>query len=400
VIRRPATMRIRLTALYAGLFLAATTALLITVNLLLQRLLDRKIGMYGEQIAPGTTPPEGLPPPQPGTIQGTSVKTVQDLGDSVLAYQWSVTWIAVAVLGVVGAAAGWWMAGRVLRPVHRITATAQRLSLSNLHERIALTGPRDELKELADTFDAMLERLERATDSQRRFAANASHELRTPLAIQRAAIEIGLQDPSPDQLARMRNELLQANLRTERLIEGLLTLAQGEHGLEHSEPVDLAGLAREVTDQHLEPATGAGVELVLDLHPVTGSGDPVLLSRLIANLVHNAIRYNVPGGQVRIHTSTAAGLTVSNTGPEIPSDRVAELFEPFRRLHPPRTGAAQGAGLGLSIVAAIAEAHHAVLRARPNPGGGLIVEMRLRDDAVDTGGPVDDLGHLEVSGRG
>jgi signal transduction histidine kinase len=344
------------------------------VNLLLQRLITEKAERFmGGDVFQRPTPSES----GQHLYFGSSVNPVQDLGASVLAYQWNITWIAVAVLAVVGVVAGWLLAGRLLRPVHRITATARRLSLSTLHERIALTGPRDELRELADTFDAMLDRLERAADSQRRFAANASHELRTPLAIQRAAIEIGLHDPSPDQLARMRRELLQANERTERLIDGLLALAQGERGLERREPVNLADLADEVADQHRPMAVENGVEIDLDLEAVTVTGDPVLLTRLVANLLHNAIRHNHPGGAVRVRTSATTGLTVTNTGPRIPADRVPELFEPFRRPHPPRTGPSEGAGLGLSIVAAIADAHHAHVDASPNPDGGLTVTVAL-----------------------
>jgi signal transduction histidine kinase len=373
----------RLTALYGGLFIATTTALLVTVNLLLQRLLDHKIEVVRKRMDPGVPPDlilKTVGPKRPAVevgVRDLATSTAKDLKTTVLGYQWGVTWIAVALLAVIGVATGWWLAGRVLRPLHRITATAQRLSLSNLHERIALTGPRDELKELADTFDAMLERLERAANSQRRFAANVSHELRTPLAIQRAAIEIGLDDPSPDQLVRMREELLRANLRTERLIDGLLVLAQGERGLDGREPVSLDVLAEEVADHHRDAAVAADVVLKLELEPVTVTGDPVLLARLVANLVHNAIRHNHPGGRLQVRTSPASGLTVSNTGPEIPADRVPELFEPFRRLHPPRTGPSEGAGLGLSIVAAIADAHDAHLTACPNPGGGLTVSVAL-----------------------
>jgi signal transduction histidine kinase len=380
---RLSTVRVRLTALYGGLFIATTTALLVTVNLLLQHLLDRRIAMVKYERATGPDYPtdfipKSISPKRPAMEiieRDIAASVAKDLRVTVLDYQWGVTWIAVALLAVIGVATGWWLAGRVLRPLHRITATAQRLSLSNLHERIALTGPRDELKELADTFDAMFERLERAADGQRRFAANASHELRTPLAIQRAAIEIGLDDPSPDELVRMREELLQANLRTERLIDGLMMLAQGERGLDGREAISLDVLAEEVADHHRDAAAAADVALDLELEPVTVTGDPVLLARLVDNLVHNAIRHNHPGGRLRVHTSPASGLTVSNTGPEIPADRVSELFEPFRRLHPPRTGPSEGAGLGLSIVAAIADAHDAHLTARPNPGGGLTVSV-------------------------
>ncbi|MET7298155.1 HAMP domain-containing sensor histidine kinase [Embleya sp. NPDC005575] len=375
--RRPSTLRVRLTALYAGLFVAAVTPVLIAVNVLLDRLIGggapkRRLAepvLSGMAPAEGTPPAEGMPPAPPIAHK--------DVAIAVTEYQWTVTCAAIVLFAVLGAAAGWWVSGRALRPVHRITATARRLSLSNLHERIALTGPHDELKELADTFDAMLERLACASDSQRRFAANASHELRTPLTIQRAAIEIGLEDPTPDQLARMRRELLDANLRTERLIDGLLALAQGERGPEHPESVDLAELVGEVVAQYREPADRAGVTLDVRTRSAPGVGDPVMLTRLIANLVHNAIRHNHPGGRVFVDTCPDTGLTVRNTGPSIPADRVPELFEPFRRLHPPRTGSIQGAGLGLSIAAAITDAHGARLAACPNPDGGLTVTFAL-----------------------
>ncbi|WP_380282167.1 sensor histidine kinase [Kitasatospora purpeofusca] len=355
-----------------------------TVNVLLQRVLRENVAAMGEQVVivatPSPSPPGGVQAPRtplPDLRGGTDLKLAKDLGDSVLRHQWTVTWIAIALLAVTGSAVGWWLSGRVLRPVHRITATARRLSLSNLHERIALDGPQDELRELADTFDEMLGRLERAADGQRRFAANASHELRTPLAIQRAAIEIGLQDPSPEQVARMRVELLQATARTERLIDGLMILAQGERGPEQSDPVDLADIARDAADQHHRGATDAGVTLALDLHPAPSTGDPVLLTRLAANLIDNAIRHNHPEGSVLIRTSPDSVLTVTNTGPHVPADRVPELFEPFRRLHSPRTGSAQGAGLGLSIVAAIAQSHGAEVHATPNAEGGLTVSVTL-----------------------
>ncbi|XVQ15654.1 HAMP domain-containing protein [Spirillospora sp. CA-255316] len=208
------TVRVRLTALYSDLFLATSTILLVVVNLLVQNTLaDRVSAIEAPSPPPRPLPPlSGAPPP----IE--TIRAVNDLRAAVLRFQWSVTAVTVVVLAVVSVAAGWWLAGRVLRPLHRITATAQRLSLSNLHEeRIALDGPRDELKELADTFDAMLERLERSVEGQRRFVANASHELRTPLAIQCAAIQIGLDDRSPERLAEVREELLTANRRTERL---------------------------------------------------------------------------------------------------------------------------------------------------------------------------------------
>jgi signal transduction histidine kinase len=368
----------RLTAVYTGLFLATSTVLLVTTNLLLKVNLQKRfegISVHPPEELAG--PPTGLPggppvdppaaPPQP--LAGK----LRVLPDEVLAYQWTIAGITIVVLTVASIAIGWWLAGRLLRPLHHITGTARRLSLSNLHERIALTGPRNELTELADTFDTMLERLERSVDSQRRFIANASHELRTPLAIQRAAIQIGLDSPSPERLARVREELLEVNRRSERLIGGLLLLAQGEHGLSTTEPVALDLLVRRAASE--TPVTG--ITIRQDIEPVTVTGDPVLLHRLVANLVHNAVRYNRPDGVVDIRVTAAGSLTVRNSGPEIPESRIDELFEPFRRLHTTRTGSADSAGLGLSIVAAIARAHDAGITARPNRGGGLELTVQF-----------------------
>ncbi|WP_285486994.1 sensor histidine kinase [Amycolatopsis taiwanensis] len=362
------TVRARLTALYAGLFIATTTTVMVAVNLLLERIVG----------PPGLPKGGDLIPPSGGFIAPDGHDVPQKAVEiAVHQYQWTVTWVAATALAVIGAFAGWWLAGRALRPVHHITETAKRLSLSTLHERIALDGPRDELRELADTFDAMLDRLERAADNQRRFAANASHELRTPLAIQRAAIEIGLENPSQEQLARMRGELLEANLRTERLIESLLTLAQGERSPDNPELLDLAAVAHDAAEQHEALATTAGVTIDLDLRSVPAMGDSVMLTRLIGNLIHNGIRYNHPGGRVGVRTSPDAGVVVTNTGPPVPAERLPELFEPFRRLHAPRVGTGRSAGLGLSIVSAIAEAHRAVVDARANADGGLAITVRL-----------------------
>lgn len=348
-------MRVRLTALYTGIFLITSTILVIAMNLVLSDRLHTQVAA----IAP---PPDGpvrrpLPPPPP-VFEG-----VLQLPDEVLQFQWIVTVITVAVLGALSIVAGWWMAGRMLRPLRRITATAHRLSLSNLDERIALKGPNDELKVLADTFDAMLERLERSVESQRSFIANAAHELRTPLATQRAAIQIGLEDPR--NLAEVRAKLLSHNQRTERLIDSLLVLAEAEHGLDNPQPVDLEAVVRQTAAE----CASETVTMTVSAEKVVVAGDPVLLHRLVVNLVSNAVRYNHPDGSIHIGLTADGVLTVRNTGPRVPVGRIPELFQPFRRLHT-RTRT-DGAGLGLSIAASIAEAHHARLVARPNPGGGL-----------------------------
>ncbi len=354
------SLRTRLTLIYGSLFVSVSTAAVVTSTLLIQAKYDR--ALHKVIMTRDGTPPTDLPALSAnGRIAyGHFIYERHNLVN----YQWIITGIVVAVLAALAFAVSWWLAGRVLRPLHRITDTAQRLSLSRLDERIALTGPRDELKELADTFDAMLDRLEQGAASQRRFIANASHELRTPLAIQRAAIEIGLADPDPARVKDMQDELLRANERSERLIDGLLTLAQGERGLDARTPVDLEQVVRQVTEPY--------DRVTVDLRPVATTGDEVMLTRLIANLVENAVKYNVPGGEVWVRLDEH-GLTVRNTGPHVDPDRIQDLFEPFRRLHGDRTG--EGAGLGLSIVAAIAAAHDAPVTATANPGGGLTVTV-------------------------
>ncbi|MEU7000077.1 ATP-binding protein [Nonomuraea sp. NPDC046570] len=342
------TVRVRLTLIYSGLFLLTSVVLLVTVNLLLRQALRSRIG--------------GLPDPPDAPVRGDLVDRpppLPDLVEEVINYQWGVAALTVGVLALVSVIVGWLVAGRILRPIHRITATARRLSVSNLHERIALSGPRDELKELADTFDAMLDRLERSVEAQRRFIANASHELRTPLAVQRAAIEIGL----PEDVGEIRDKLLFHNHRTENLIDALLVLAQAEHGLDRRRPVALDEVVRLV----LAEGGSDDITVTARTEPFVVDGDPVLLNRLVTNLVDNAIRYNRSGGTVEI-TLTHGVLTVRNTGPEVPRERFGDLFEPFRRLHTTRE---QGTGLGLSIVASIAKAHGADVRVSPNPGGGL-----------------------------
>ncbi|MEU0482012.1 HAMP domain-containing sensor histidine kinase, partial [Streptosporangium sp. NPDC006013] len=377
------TVRARLTLLYTGLFLVTSTILLIVVNLLLTSALESRVSSIVEDFPPfGEFPAPRAPgaPSAPGCpgclVRPEVVDTMNALSGAVLRYQWTVSAIVIAVLTVVSVVAGWWLAGRMLSPLRYITATAHRLSLSNLHERIALAGPRDELTDLADTFDAMLERLERSVDSQRRFIANAAHELRTPLAVQRAAIQIGLDDPLPGRLIPVREKLLTANRRTERLIDSLLLLAQAEHGPDSMEPVALGALIRQTVEETAADGVVMGVVITSDTRPVVVAGDPVLLGRLLTNLLQNAVRYNRPGGTVHVGLTEAGVLTVRNTGPDVPAERIAELFQPFRRLHS-RTRSADGAGLGLSIVASIAQAHHAALAARPNPGGGLELTVRF-----------------------
>jgi signal transduction histidine kinase len=292
--------------------------------------------------------------------------------------------IALALLTIVSFGLSWWMAGRALAPVHRITDAARSLSDRTLHARINLHGPNDELKQLADTFDAMLGRLERAFRSQRRFVANASHELRTPLATERVLIDEALANrlASPDDL-RTTLEQLRANSEdTERLIDALLVLARSERGIEQWSPVDLASVVGSVLDQSTGEAADAGVTVSSTLEPVVVSGDPGLLERLAGNVVVNAIRHNVTGGTAAVSVtswkeSRSAVLEVENTGPVLDPESVDGLVEPFRRAGPDRAADDGGVGLGLSIVDAIVTAHHGTMTLRARQEGGLHVRVQL-----------------------
>lgn len=293
--------------------------------------------------------------------------------------------LGLAVLGAAGVAVAYAVAGRLLRPIQEITATARRLSAEQLDARLALPGPQDELKELADTFDAMLDRLQSAFEAQRRFVADASHELRTPLAVMRTEVDVALADPDADveELRAAAQVVREASERADRLVDSLLLLARSDRldvaDLPVREPVELPALCAEalravdteVRERRLQVATAPGPAAVL--------GDPGLLSRLAGNLVENAVRHNVTGGWVRVDTGTvgpSARLQVSNSGAELDPEEVPGLFEPFRRAGAART-ARRGAGLGLSIVRAIATAHGGSVVAEARAGGGLVVTVDL-----------------------
>ncbi len=288
--------------------------------------------------------------------------------------------IALGIVAVLALLAGWLLAGRMLRPIRTITRKARRISSTSLHERLALDGPQDELKDLADTLDDLLGRLDTAFEAQRQFVANASHELRTPLARQRALIQVALADPQAS-LATLRaahERVLASEQHLEQMIEGLLTLTRGQAALERREQVELpvlvsqALLARESELSRLD----LDVRQLLAAAPTTG--DPRLLERLVANLVDNAIRHNSPGGRIELATGTRdrdAFLSIANTGETIPPEEIQRLFRPFQRLGTARTRHNDGNGLGLAIVEAIANAHDAELSAHPRPGGGLAIEV-------------------------
>jgi signal transduction histidine kinase len=288
--------------------------------------------------------------------------------------------IAVAVIAVATAAIGWLIAGQVLRPLRTITAAARRISASSLHERLALPGPDDELKELADTLDGLFARLEASFDAQRRFAASASHELRTPLTRERTLLQVTLADPdaTTGTWQAISRQLLASNAEQEHLIEALLTLASSEAGTGEHEPADLAAITSEALAAARPAISRLGLHVHADIQPAAFDGDPLLVQQLAANLIDNAARHNIPGGDIQITASTShagAVLSVTNSGQVIPAADVDRLFQPFQRLGPRPARRDGGHGLGLAIVRAIATAHAATITAQPQPGGGLAIDV-------------------------
>ena len=293
--------------------------------------------------------------------------------------------VALLLLGAVGVSVAYVLAGQVLRPLQAITATARRLSAERLDERIDLPGPGDELKELADVFDAMLDRLETSFDGQRRFVADASHELRTPLAVMRTEVEVALADPdaSVTQLRAAAVVVRDATERADRLVDSLLLLARSDRvtaeSLPNPELVPLAEAARSAVAAVSAEIAGRRLQIGTSYAPAVVRGDRPLLERLVGNLIENAVRHNIDGGWVRVDTGVVDGrarLQVANSGPLVPAGEVAELWLPFRRHGTART-ARRGTGLGLSIVRAVAAAHGGTATASARPDGGLVVTVEL-----------------------
>jgi signal transduction histidine kinase len=302
----------------------------------------------------------------------------------------TVTAFALAFMAAVTFLVGWLLAGRILRPVRAVTAAARRISATSLHQRLALPGPHDEIKELGDTFDALLARLERAFTSQRQFVANASHELRTPLTLQRTLLEAALSDPepTPESWRSSCEGALAAGAEQERLIEALLTLAYSEGGLEQKQTFDLAAVSEAVLAAKAPEARRRGLRLETSLQPAPMSGDPLLLERLITNLLDNALLYNRSGGDIVVATrvrNERAVLSVSNSGALVPEGEIERLFEPFQRLASVRASHGDGLGLGLAIARAVARAHDAAIEARPRPDGGLTIEVTFAHAPAVTG---------------
>jgi signal transduction histidine kinase len=388
--------------LYGSLFLAAGAGLLAITYVLVEQATANQLftsvrSGSGQELVVGGSPPPSIGGPEP-------VRQIQIIGSDVLTPDQIVlqtqvfqqlasrqhaeqmhqllvqSGIALAAMTVVSIMLGWLVAGRVLRPLRTITAAARDISATSLHERLALDGPDDELTELGRTFDALLGRLESSFRAQRQFVANASHELRTPLARQRTLAQVALADPdaSVESLRAAHERVMASGEEQERLIEALLTLTRGQAGLDRRVPFDLAALTERVVAAALPDAAHREIEVLAELSPVSVAGGSHLVERLVSNLVDNALRYNAPGGRVDVRTEHRSGrgvLSVANTGPVVPADRIEQLFEPFQRMGTARTGHGEGLGLGLSIVEAIAEAHGATVATHARPGGGLRVEV-------------------------
>ncbi|MFJ9559472.1 sensor histidine kinase [Streptomyces fuscichromogenes] len=387
------TIRIRLTLLYGGMFLIAGILLLSIIYLLAAQAISTgnqplfKIVAFDKlQVSSDNCPAINMS----GT---TATVRLQDFNNAIaqcvdhqrqaaLDNLLSRSLLALLGLAVIAFAFGYAMAGRVLSPLGRITRTARAVAGSDLSRRIELDGPDDELKELADTFDDMLERLQRAFTAQQRFVGNASHELRTPLAINRTLLEVHLSDPgAPVELQQLGKTLLATNERSEQLVEGLLLLARSDNQIVERKPVDLAEVASQAVDQVHAEAEAKGVTIRGVQKPAVVQGNGVLLERIALNLVQNAVRYNVPeDGWVEVNTEIQHGqavLYVANTGPVVPAYEIDNLFEPFRRLRTERTGSDKGVGLGLSIVRSVARAHGGHIAAQPREGGGLVMRVTL-----------------------
>jgi signal transduction histidine kinase len=371
--RRPRyTVRLRLTLWYGGMFLISGTALLaVTYALVIQ-------AFIGSSAADGACRAPGSGCHTIGSQQAHAI-AVQDHA-AELHELLTRSALALAIVAVLSVALGWFIADRGLRPLRTITAAAREISAASLSERLALTGPGDEIKELADTFDGLLARLEASFRAQRQFIANAAHELRTPLARQRVISQVALANPhaSIESLRTAHERVLASGAQQQQLIDALLTLARGQAGLDKHEPFDLADLASKILAARQSEAQHRNLTLHAALGPAQATGSPHLAERLATNLIDNALRHNLPGGQIQVVTGTRgsrAVLVVANTGPAVPASAVDGLFQPFQRLATDRTNRGEGLGLGLSIVQAIADAHQAIVTARPQPAGGLLIEV-------------------------
>lgn len=368
------TLRRRLTLMHVGVFVSVGTVV-VTMVYIQNRIVITRVGNFSAtdlaSLQSGTTAPAGKPS-APSILDSISLQRDDAIG--TILTQWIV---ALAVMTVIVGLLAWWVTGRVLNRVHAMTTQARRISVANLHERIAVHGPADELRELSDTFNDLLTRIDDAFSAQARFIANASHELRTPLAVARTTLQIGLATDDPGRVRRVRDELLRNNDRCTALINGLLTLARGEQGRGGREEIAFDEVVRQTAAESARDHCAVPPRLLLDVPGrCTVTGDRLLLGQLVRNLTDNALRYNVPGGEVLVRLTPDGHLTISNTGPVINAGEATRLFEPFYR-GAERTAQTDGAGLGLSIVRAVAVACGGTATATPRDGGGLIVNVYI-----------------------
>jgi signal transduction histidine kinase len=383
----PLRMRTRLAVMYSVLFLLAGIALLGLTYALVVKVLLPVPTFHGKPIPPALAP-LCKPPPTSASLLAACKQAIAASGagafdqrESTLHALQGASVIALGVTAIAAVGLGWLASGRALRPVRSITEAAQRASELSLGQRLALTGPDDELKQLADTFDVMLERLDAAFTSQKRFVANAAHELRTPLTAMRTAIEVTLSKPTrtPEQLEAMATRVKQSVERAEATVEALLTLASSEVGPMAEEALDLATAAEDALDFARAAIDERDITVDAELAPAPVSGDRLLLERMVGNLVENAVRHNEPGGWIAIRTARQDDtglLEIANTGPVLTAEQIPMLFEPFSRAQQ-RLHSSDGVGLGLSIASAIARAHNATITARPRPGGGLEMTIAI-----------------------
>jgi signal transduction histidine kinase len=394
------TVRLRLTVWYGGLFVVSGAVMLTITNLLVRHATGSYLFFQSSNngsTATGVIGSGGVPPPDLGAPPASGPTVIAKQGQQEAArllaeahrqhtievHQLLIqSLIALAIMSVLSIALGWVVAGRALRPLRTITTAARDISSSNLHARLALSGPDDELKELGDTFDALIARLERSFQSQRQFVANASHELRTPLTLQHALLEAALLDPDATLQGwrAAASRALAANQEQERLIAALLTLARSERGFSHREPLDLSVVTSLVLDSREADFDRHTLHLSAGLDAAPTMGDPALAERLVANLIDNALRHNIAGGRVEVATGVRGGgavFSVRNTGPVLASSEIDRLFEPFQRAEVGRTSRDGGLGLGLSIVQAIATAHDAGISVRAQATGGLEVIVQF-----------------------
>jgi signal transduction histidine kinase len=373
------TVRLRLTLLYGALFLVCGAALL-TITYLLARHFTAHLQVTTN---PGSTPfPTGQPLPANAASRAVSANAYSQVHGSFVDQLLTDCLIALAIMAVVSIGLGWLVAGRVLRPLRTMTATTRRISAQNLHERLAISGPRDELTDLGDTIDNLLARLETAFEAQRRFVANASHELRTPLAMMRTSLDVAVGKPRPGrEVTVLAGKLREGLDQADRLIESFLLLARAQQGAPTDRgTIPLSTIVSDAVAARTEHARRLGVNLHTDLSDIDIDGSQALLSRMVANVLDNALTHNSPGGFVHVATNLDGPdvqLLIDSSGPPLDQNDVQKLGQPFRRLGAERTASDTGVGLGLSIVAAIATAHGGALRLHARDEGGLRVVIEL-----------------------